>query len=77
MDGVSAAGQHLQLELALHLTDGERPVQIVDAGQEQQLGHSDVEELLAEALEPALPVLFRLGQVDAPGVLFDAGGGGG
>lgn len=73
VDSVTAAGQNLHLEAALHLANGQRAVQAVDAGQEQLFGQAQVEELVAQAREPADPILLRLGQIDAPGVAEEEG----
>lgn len=66
--GMAAAGQNLHLKAALHLAHGERAVQAIDAGQEQLLRQAQVKELLAQAREPAHPVLLRLGEINTPGV---------
>jgi len=66
--GVSASGQNLHLEAALHLANRQSAVQSIDAGEKQLLGQAQVEELIAQAREPAHPVLLRLGQINAPGV---------
>lgn len=47
------------LEAALHLTDGQRAVQAVSPCQHQHLGRFHLEERLAEALIPPLPIHSR------------------
>lgn len=59
VDGVTATGQHLQLKFSLHLSHGERSIQSIDAGQQQQFRHTKIEKLLTEILEPAGPIFLR------------------
>jgi hypothetical protein len=50
---VARLGYDGQLELALHLADDEVRVEAVGAGENEQLGRFNREELLGEAVEPS------------------------
>ena len=59
-------GNDQQLVLSLHLANHQLLIQPVSAGQDEQLAAGGLEELSAEADEPALPEGLRRGQVRAP-----------
>mmetsp|Transcript_17840 Transcript_17840/g.38384 ORF Transcript_17840/g.38384 Transcript_17840/m.38384 type:complete len:219 (-) Transcript_17840:735-1391(-) len=69
MDGVARHGHQHQLELALHLPDGQRLVQPVGSSEEQHLRAGHCQEGITQPLVPALPEGPALLQGGSPHVV--------
>ena len=60
--------QHHELELALHLCDGQLFVHSICCCQDQELPQASDQEALSEPEEPFSPVLFRFHEIYLPSV---------